>query len=96
MNKYQQALLKLRMLEMDFLYKTTSQTEPQIWSNTVQELADLNTPKQGVWKYDDFGDGTLCCPNCENPIINVWSKRNYKPKYCHCCGQRLCFEEEEE
>lgn len=47
------------------------------------------TPKEGVWEYDNFGDGTLCCPNCKKPIVNVWSKTDYKPNYCHYCGQRL-------
>lgn len=31
----------------------------------------------------------LCCPGCKMPIINVWSKRDYKPRYCHNCGQKL-------
>lgn len=46
-------------------------------------------PQKPIVSYDNFGDGTLCCPNCEKPIVNVWSKSNYMPKYCHYCGQKL-------
>lgn len=31
----------------------------------------------------------LCCPQCKQPIVNVWSNIEYKPKYCHYCGQGL-------
>ena len=55
----------------------------------IQELVEKATPKKGVWKCDNFGDGTLCCPNCKKPIVNVWSKADYKPNYCHYCGQAL-------
>ena len=32
---------------------------------------------------------TLLCPTCSNQIVNVWSRADYKPKYCHYCGQAL-------
>ena len=37
----------------------------------------------------DFFDFILVCPKCKNRIVNVWSKRQYKPNYCHYCGQAL-------
>lgn len=44
--------------------------------------------------YDE--DGVLVCPNYVKPIINVWSKREYKPRYCHYCGQALDWSKENE
>lgn len=40
-----------------------------------------------------YGDKTLSCPTCNNPIVNVWSQREYNPNYCHYCGQKLDWEE---
>lgn len=31
----------------------------------------------------------LVCPNCLKPIVNVWSNLEYKPNYCHFCGQKF-------
>ena len=31
----------------------------------------------------------LVCSYCNAPIVNVWSKVEYKPKFCHYCGQAL-------
>ena len=31
----------------------------------------------------------LVCPVCKMPIVNVWSRKEYRPRYCHVCGQRL-------
>lgn len=47
------------------------------------------TQQKPIVKQDIFGDFALVCPSCERPITNVWSKQNYKPKYCHYCGQNL-------
>lgn len=40
-----------------------------------------------------MGDNVLCCPDCKRPIVNVWSKADYKPHHCHFCGQALNWEE---
>lgn len=48
-------------------------------------------PKEPLDLDDGLGmhDHVLCCPSCKNPITNVWNKRDYKPLFCHCCGQRF-------
>lgn len=61
-----------------------------------EKLVDKATPKKGVWKYDCIRDGVLCCPNCNKVITNVWSKLDYEPKYCHCCGQALDWSKDDE
>lgn len=38
---------------------------------------------------------TLLCPTCSKQIVNVWNKKDYKPKYCHYCGQALDWSEQE-
>ena len=92
MNKYKEALLSIKFsLGMRVKPKYVYESEKENF-DILEELVEKATPKKGILKYDDFGDGTLCCPNCKNPIINVWNKRNYKPKYCHCCGQRIDWE----
>lgn len=35
----------------------------------------------------------LVCSYCNAPIVNVWSKAEYKPKFCHYCGQALDWSE---
>ena len=37
---------------------------------------------------DDYSSH-LCCPVCGKPIVNVWNRSEYKPVYCHYCGQKL-------
>ncbi len=53
--------------------------------------------KEPVWKDDilGYGDRVLSCPMCNKPITNVWSRAEYKPKFCHYCGQRLKWYTEE-
>ena len=55
----------------------------------LKELVDKATAKEGIDVYNAFGDGTLSCPSCKKPIVNVWSKLAYMPNYCHHCGQRF-------
>lgn len=65
---------------------------------TRDALADVferNNAKKPLNVIGEFGDGTLSCPNCEKPIVNVWSTRAYKPNFCHYCGQRFDWEVEE-
>ena len=35
------------------------------------------------------GNFVLSCPECKEPIVNVWSRAKYEPNYCHYCGQKL-------
>lgn len=88
MNKYQKAFEKVK--EACASFDTVDELI------TLKELVDKATPKKPIVKYDNFGDGTLCCPNCNQSIVNVWSKRKYRPKYCHYCGQALDWSEEDE
>lgn len=50
---------------------------------------DKLIPKKPLKQECDFFDFNLVCPKCKNRIVNVWSKREYKPNYCHYCGQAL-------
>ena len=34
-------------------------------------------------------DFTLSCLTCKSPIVNTYSNREYKPKFCNECGQKL-------
>lgn len=101
MNKYQKALNLLAGEESSTCYecKTYHCEHCENFKESIEvfrELVEKATSKKGVWKYDNFGDGTLCCPNCKKPIVNVWSKAEYKPNYCHCCGQSLNWSENDE
>lgn len=59
----------------------------------LQELVDRAIKKKPFMIADKGFEADesshLCCPGCKMPIINVWSKRDYKPRYCHNCGQKL-------
>lgn len=78
MNKYQEALEKLREIE---------QTE-NTWDvncDVLQELVDRATPKKPIQK----AAKRIVCPNCERSIA-----REVSPRYCIVCGQRLDWSEE--
>ena len=57
------------------------------------ELLEKATPKKPILEaMRGFGDeiaSHLVCPVCKMPIVNVWSRKEYRPRYCHVCGQRL-------
>lgn len=67
--------------------------EAKYYVEKLQELIDKATPKKPILKaMDGFSAEVashLVCPNCDKPIVNVWSKAEYKPRYCHYCGQNL-------
>lgn len=52
-------------------------------------------PKKPI--YRDLGEPTYAfrphCPRCDSHIVNVWSKADYEPNYCHYCGQKLKWED---
>lgn len=49
--------------------------------------------KAPIDKEDSLSDKWLTCPTCGNPVTNVWSRAEYKPNYCHYCGQKFDWEE---
>lgn len=56
---------------------------------TIKDALKKQIPKKPLKQECDFFDFNLVCPECKNRIVNVWSKREYKPNYCHYCGQAL-------
>lgn len=58
------------------------------------DALDRLTPKKPITEADDFGDRSLCCPNCIGPVTNYWAPGT-KPKHCQFCGQALDWEEAE-
>ena len=61
----------------------------QVINNAIFSL-EKQKPKKPI-DLDDgagYGDRVLSCPSCKAPVTNVWSKRDYKPNFCHYCGQR--------
>lgn len=64
-------------------------------SNIVDLGKELDKliPKKPLKQECDFFDLNLVCPECKNRIVNVWNKREYKPNYCHYCGQALDWSE---
>lgn len=45
-------------------------------------------PTKGIMIGDNYSS-VLSCPSCNKPIVNVWNSNEYKPNYCHYCGQAL-------
>lgn len=62
-------------------------------NNDYQTLTKRATPTQPVHLpdkgHDEHMTYHLCCRSCSSPIINVWNSKEYKPKYCHYCGQAI-------
>lgn len=59
------------------------------WLEKAKNSLEKQIPKKPLKLEYDFFDFTLVCPECKNRIVNVWNKREYKPNYCHYCGQAL-------
>lgn len=91
MNKYQEALNNMCGCDSAY-YKGDKDID------TLQELVDKEVPLKGemlaMAGFSPEVASHLCCPRCKKPIVNVWSKAEYKPNYCHYCGQKLNWEVE--
>lgn len=98
MNKYQEALDKLKENYENVFKASVIERDNEFYEDidTLQELVDRATAKEGIDVYNAFGDGTLSCPSCKKPIINVYSKLPYMPNYCHHCGQRFKWSRSDE
>ncbi len=95
MNKYQEALSRMfDNLNYASNYYLDDKCDDDY--DILFELVEKATPKEGVLGYNNFGYSTLCCPNCKKTIVNVWSKAEYEPNYCHYCGQALDWSEEDD
>lgn len=62
---------------------------------TVEKELEKQIPKKplkqkfGFCDLVGFFDFRLVCPECEQPIARYFNKKEYKPRYCHHCGQAL-------
>nr|DAE34489.1 MAG TPA: LysW biosynthesis protein LysW [Caudoviricetes sp.] len=69
---------------------------------TIKEALEKQIPKKplkqkfGFCDLVGFFDFRLVCPECEQPIAQYFNKKEYKPRYCHNCGQALDWSEVEE
>ncbi len=99
MDKYQEAYNKLKTIiwKLSNMKPLKKHFDPMI---TLHELVDKATPKKPIAEaMPDFTADMaiqLVCPRCKQPIVNVWSLSEYQPQYCHCCGQALGWNKEEE
>ena len=69
----------------------------QVIQNAIFAL-EKQKPKRPL-DLDDgagFHDRVLSCPSCKKAIVNVWNTREYKPNFCHYCGQRFDWDKEED
>lgn len=55
----------------------------------VENAVKKQIPKKPLKQKIGYFDFRLVCPECEQPIARYFNKREYKPKYCHNCGQAL-------
>lgn len=77
--------------------KVCLECKPEDAYHKLEELVDRAIPLEPIpLPHGGFGDMALSCPTCRKPIVNVWTSRTYNPKYCHYCGQRLDWRNENE
>lgn len=57
--------------------------------NTIKIAVKKQIPKKPLKQEFGFFDFRLVCPECEQPIARYFNKKEYKPRYCHNCGQAL-------
>lgn len=81
--------------DFSFVYKGESITKEALIEcrEVIHKALEKQIPKKPLKQECDFFDFNLVCPKCKNRIVNVWSKREYKPNYCHYCGQALDWSE---
>lgn len=95
MNKYQETYQRLT----NHIYKYDHIEDVYKDLEILGELVDTATPKEplsvAMTGYFKEEASHLVCPNCKQSIVNVWSHIEYKPKYCHYCGQSLDWSEDE-
>lgn len=58
----------------------------------IHEAIKKQIQTEPIEEADDFGDRSLCCPNCLGPVTNYWAPGT-KPKHCQFCGQALKWED---
>ena len=63
----------------------------------IKVALEKQIPKKPIPRFiNTFSDEmAISCPCCKEPIVNVWNKRDYKPLYCHYCGQALDWSDTE-
>ena len=65
----------------------------------LNEALEKQIPKKPIEKaqtgFDFEVAHSLVCPYCNAPIVNVWSKSEYNPRFCHYCGQKLDWGDEQ-
>lgn len=86
MNKYREALERLRILEKAKNLHYQNQVAPQVDCDVLQELVDKATPKKPMQK----AAGRKVCPNCERSTV-----REVSPRYCSICGQAIDWSDNE-
>lgn len=86
MNKYHDALLS-------FIIGTDIDSDYEI----LHGLCEKATPKKPELKalsgFSLYEASASVCPCCQERIVNVWSRAEYKPNYCHYCGQAIDWSE---
>lgn len=85
MNKFQNALIE-----------SVDRQDKENYKN-LKELVDRATPKKPELKalsgFSLYEASACVCPCCKERIVNVWSRAEYKPNYCHYCGQAIDWSE---
>ena len=62
---------------------------------TIKEALEKQIPKKPLEQKYGFCDLVgffyvrLVCPECKQPVAQYSKKKEYKPRYCHNCGQAL-------
>lgn len=84
--------------DFSFVYKGKSIPKEALIEcrEVIHKALEKQISKKLLKQECDFFDFNLVCPECKNRIVNVWSKREYKPNYCHYCGQALDWSENDE
>ena len=93
LKRFEVGEIKIAMTEMQAksIYDSSIFEQSRAEYEFIKTAIEKQIPKKPVLHQDEYyyEDFTLVCPNCAKQIVNVWSKREYKPRFCHYCGQAL-------
>lgn len=83
-------------LETGFTMYLSTKEDVQTVKNALEKQIHKKPLEQkyGFCDLVGFFYVRLVCPECKQPIAQYSKKKEYKPRYCHNCGQALDWSEQ--
>ena len=62
----------------------------KLFDVSVKEAVSARIPQKPI--IETYGDyNRVICPCCKNEVMDIWSFKEHKTKFCYCCGQAFLW-----